>query len=651
MAEIQKVKVRWPGGDIPKPSRRDTLDLVDKANETDLVVLLSSEIASHVKHSLSAVKPTYVLLADTSFEQQEKAWQLPGVIGCGSVVTGRLPSDLLTILDEMVKRRVAEEGIRDGVEPDPKPPAPGSFATLTLGRMRRFMAELNHAITELRAIRESWRLADQPFLGIEKANWLDAVQACVRPPAKDDKEAQKASEQICLNLYNAIMAKSKRANKKGRWAKSFLDEVIRGFASRFGWGPSDVTSLGVGRQGVEKSDEDSTRWEIPSLLLEGETGTGKTLLAKYIRSCLGDLPFRQITCTNIPEKLLETELFGSMAGAFTDSKVTREGKVLAAYGGVIFLDEIGDMPLELQVKLLALLNEGLIYPDGWAGPDLRIPVVIVAATNRNLRHLIHQQMFRHDLYYRFDRRLAVPPLRQRVADLEQFVRILLGREAQRTAGQAIGMSREALAAMRAYAFPGNFRELEHVLSNAVRQARRGGGRMVLPEDLCFEPPRAKAVTAAFLLPIRKTSGQREIILRWSETWGDYHFLGTENSLEEEPDDLLSTLVRGVEAKTRIELHSDQVSKLDANFETLRMAGDTGEQTWYRFHLFLVSDAALLNRCFALADRAGQPAATAYAPSPFVVASEKDIEKGFIHQRRISEAVQECWQRLDAEGLL
>lgn len=648
MAESQKVKVRWPAS-TQKPLLA-ALDLVNEVNETDLVVLLSSEIASRGEDSRSAVKPTYVLLADTSFEQQEKAWQIPGVIGCGSVVTGRLPSDLLTILDEMVKRRVAEEGIRDGVEPDPKPPAPGSFATLTLGRMRRFMAELNHAITELRAIRESWRLADQPFLGIEKANWLDAVQACVRPPAKDDKEAQKAIEQTRLELYNAITSQG-RGSKKGRYTKNMLGTVIPGFASRFGWGPSDVTSVGVGCPCAEESAETAKRWEIPSLLLEGETGTGKTLLAKYIRSCLGDLPFRQITCTNIPEKLLETELFGSMAGAFTDSKVTREGKVLAAYGGVVFLDEIGDMPLELQVKLLALLNEGLIYPDGWAGPDLRIPVVIVAATNRNLRHLIHQQMFRHDLYYRFDRRLTVPPLRRRVADLEQFVGILLGREAQRTAGQAIGMSREALAAMKAYAFPGNFRELEHVLNNAVRQARCGGGRMILPEDLCFEPPRAKAVTAAFLLPIRINSGQRAIILRWSETWGDYHFLGAENSLEEEADDLLGTLVRGVKAKTDIQLRSEQVEKLEATLETLRMAGDTGEQTWYRFHLFRVSDNNLLNQCFALADRAGPPAATAYAPSPFVVASEKDIEKGFIHQRRISEAVQECWQRLDAEGLL
>lgn len=650
MAGIQKVKVRWPSGCGDRPSGND-LDFTDDVEEADLVVLLSSEIDSRGEAVLSPVKPRYVLLEDASLENRERAWQLPGLIGCGCVADGQLPSDLLTILAEMVDRRAAEEGIAVVVTPDPNPPAPGSFATLTLGRMRRFMAELNDTITELRAVRASWKLADEPFIGIEKAKWLDAVQACVRPPAKDDKEAQKAIEEIRLELYNAIMDGSRvRARKKNTWTEQFLPEVINGFAGRFGWNQADIDSVLSARQRREDGGESPRRWEIPSLLIEGETGTGKTLLAKYIRSCLGNIPFRQITCTNIPEKLLETELFGSMAGAWTDSKVTREGKVLGAYGGVVFLDEIGDMPLELQVKLLALLNEGLIYPDGWACPDLRIPVIIVAATNQNLRHLIHQEKFRHDLYYRFDRRLTVPPLRQRVADLEKLVGILLGREAQRHGGQAIGVSQGAIAAMKTYAFPGNFRELEHVLNTAVRQAQRAGGRTILPEDLCFEPPRAKTVTAAFLLPIRKNGTQRETILRWNETWGDYHFLGAENSRDVEGDDLLRTLARGVQEKTTIVLNSGQVT-LKAHIETLRMSGDTGEQTWYRFHLFLVSDHQLLEQCFALAAQAGQAAATGHAPSAFVVASEKDIEKGFIRQRRISDAVQECWQRLDAEGLL
>jgi transcriptional regulator of acetoin/glycerol metabolism len=202
--------------------------------------------------------------------------------------------------------------------------------------------------------------------------------------------------------------------------------------------------------------------------------------------------------------------------------------------------------------------------------------------------------------------------------------------------------------MKGYAFPGNFRELETVLKRAVRQAVRAGGTMILPEDLCFEPLQLQTSSAVFALAMRKsTDGRREVLLRWNEKWGNYHFIGGQSDPTQDGDDLMKTIVREFKEKTGIGLQTDHIEKLGGIMETMGYSGTTGHRTWYRFQFVKVTDAAMIRACFQLANgsiqNSGLPA--------FVVASDTDIAKGFIRFRRISESVQECWQRLDAEGLL
>ncbi len=640
MAEV--IRIRLPEGVTLPSDWKDTIQSDDTTS--DLVVLKSSEL--NQVPDLSG-KPIYVLLEDDSFQAIEQAWKVPGVIGCGQASGGKLPSDIAQIVFEMSRRRVEEEKQKlPVVTPDSNPPPEGSFVTLTLGRMRRFMADLNDALQELAQARKAWGLQPDPFLGISKAEWLDAVYACYRALEKEEK---KEVEELRKRIFDAITTSGKnRSRKKNCLGANDLGVILDRFGELFGWSSRDAQSV-PGYPGSKSQEApEPRRRAIPSLLIEGETGTGKTLLANYIRARLGDIPFRQVTCTNIPDNLLESELFGSMAGAFTDSKHTREGKVLAAYGGVVFFDEIGDLPLGLQVKLLALLNEGLIYPDGWHAPELRVPVVIVAATNRNLPRLIKNKQFRDDLYYRFDRRITVPPLRQRLGDLERLVAIILGRETHRPGAAAFGLSRDALAAMKAYAFPGNFRELENVLKHAVRQVFRVRGTMILPEDLCFEPLQLRTSSAVFALAVRMgEDGRREVLLGWNEGWGDYHFIGGRTEAGLDGNDSRTTIRRVFKEKTGIELAQNVIARLGGTMETMGYSGETGDRTWHRFQFFKLTDAKKINECFRLTNapdlESGLPA--------FVAVSDADIAKGFVHYRRISESVQECWQRLSSEGLL
>lgn len=205
-----------------------------------------------------------------------------------------------------------------------------------------------------------------------------------------------------------------------------------------------------------------------TILIEGESGTGKGLLAKEIHrlSPRGDRPMVTINCGAIPEQLLESELFGYRAGAFTGAQKDRSGRVAAADGGTLFLDEIGDLPSALQVKLLRLLQERVYEPLG----DMRsvtADVRILTATNRDLASLVAEGSFRGDLYYRVNViRLVMPPLRERAGDIPLLVEAILHRLSM-TRGKAIeAVSREAMQRLLGYSYPGNVRELENILEHA-----------------------------------------------------------------------------------------------------------------------------------------------------------------------------------------
>jgi len=201
-----------------------------------------------------------------------------------------------------------------------------------------------------------------------------------------------------------------------------------------------------------------------NLLIHGETGSGKEIAAKEIhkRSKNSKGPFVALNCAAIPATLLESTLFGHEKGAFTGAVRSQEGKFKAADGGTIFLDEIGDLSLELQAKLLRVLQERTVEPIG-SNRSIRINVRVLAATHRNLVKMIEAGTFRQDLYYRLaGSTLTLPPLRKRRADIP-----VLARELMRASdAEPVKISEEAFEKLMAYPWPGNVRELQHILEQA-----------------------------------------------------------------------------------------------------------------------------------------------------------------------------------------
>ncbi|MEZ0229918.1 MAG: sigma-54-dependent transcriptional regulator, partial [Planctomycetota bacterium] len=205
-----------------------------------------------------------------------------------------------------------------------------------------------------------------------------------------------------------------------------------------------------------------------SVLVTGETGTGKELVAHSLheRSPRASKPFVAVNCAAFPETLLEAELFGHEKGAFTGAALKREGRFKAAHGGTLFIDEIAEMPLTAQVKVLRVLQDGIVEPLG-TNKGVHVDVRVVTATHRDLKERIAKGLFREDLYYRLKvLDIAIPPLRDRRGDLPFLVDYFLLRSHRPGAAIPI-ISPDAWAALGHYAFPGNVRELEHAIEHAV----------------------------------------------------------------------------------------------------------------------------------------------------------------------------------------
>ena len=206
-----------------------------------------------------------------------------------------------------------------------------------------------------------------------------------------------------------------------------------------------------------------------TVLIAGESGTGKEVVARYIHnlSSRSDGPFMSINCGALPENLLESELFGHVKGSFTGAVRDKQGLFAAARGGSFFLDEVGEMPPSLQVKLLRVLQEREVIPVG-ATESIPVDVRIIAATNRNLEEEIRRGNFRSDLFYRLNViALDLPPLRERRDDLLHLIEAILNRLAAEAGGETRALSSEALDAVMVYDWPGNVRELENALEHAV----------------------------------------------------------------------------------------------------------------------------------------------------------------------------------------
>ena len=218
------------------------------------------------------------------------------------------------------------------------------------------------------------------------------------------------------------------------------------------------------------------------VLLRGESGTDKELVARavYHHSTRNNRPFLAVNCVAIPESLLESELFGFERGAFTGAANRRIGKIEQAAGGTVFLDEIGDMPISLQAKLLRLLQERQIERLGGGGP-VPVDVRIIAATNRDLEAAVSEGRFREDLYYRLNVvTLHLPPLRERLEDVPHLVRHFMNRIARELGRPAATPTDEALERLAAHSWPGNVRELQNLLRKMLILGR---GTAVRAEDV------------------------------------------------------------------------------------------------------------------------------------------------------------------------
>ncbi|MBJ6800814.1 sigma-54-dependent transcriptional regulator [Geomonas propionica] len=226
---------------------------------------------------------------------------------------------------------------------------------------------------------------------------------------------------------------------------------------------------------------------MANVLIYGESGTGKELVARTIHmmSQRNKGAFVAINCAAIPDNLLESELFGHEKGAFTGAIQARQGKFELAKGGTIFLDEIGEMPLSLQAKLLRVIQERAFERVGGTR-EMKADVRIIAATNRNLREEVDQRRFREDLYYRLNVfPLRLPPLRERIDIIDLLAEYFVRRFSSQLGKTLRGIEHDAVAALRRYHWPGNVRELQNVMERAVILSRDMVRTGTLPEEIVF----------------------------------------------------------------------------------------------------------------------------------------------------------------------
>ena len=326
---------------------------------------------------------------------------------------------------------------------------------------------------------------------------------------EDAELLREVANQVALAIANmksyeeiaALKAKLEKENV-------YLQEEIRtehNFEEIVGNSPALLDLL---RRVDQVAPTDST------VLIHGETGTGKELVARAIhnRSTRKDRPLVKVNCSAISAGLVESELFGHVKGAFTGAFERRIGRFELADGGTLFLDEVGELPLETQVKLLRVLQEREFEPVG-SNRSVHVDVRIIAATNRNLEDAISSGKFRSDLYYRLNVfPLVMPPLRERRADIPQLATFFLSRCARNVGKKMEGISAAATELLNRYSWPGNIRELQNVIERAVILSH--GSMLELENDLISvsvtEAPRDKVQAAEGTQPATQSSSLKTL---------------------------------------------------------------------------------------------------------------------------------------------
>jgi formate hydrogenlyase transcriptional activator len=353
---------------------------------------------------------------------------------------------------------------------------------------------LDHQQSLRRNLEEEQEFANERRLWAEGLRWLCIVPLILRGKCigtlsvvsrekdpysdQDEQFLQEVAIQVALAVEN-MKSYEEIATLKARLEKEniYLREEIRtehNFEEIVGNSPA---LLAVLRAVEQIAPTDST------VLIYGETGTGKELIARALhnRSARKDRALVTVNCSAISAGLVESELFGHLKGAFTGAIDRRIGRFELANGGTIFLDEIGELPLETQVKLLRVLQEQEFEPVG-SSRTQQVDVRVIAATNRNLKEMVETGRFRSDLFYRLNVfPLPLPPLRERQSDIPGLVALFLSRFAKRFGKKVEGVSQETMARLMNYPWPGNIRELQNVMERAV--VLSAGPTLRLDEDL------------------------------------------------------------------------------------------------------------------------------------------------------------------------
>lgn len=260
-----------------------------------------------------------------------------------------------------------------------------------------------------------------------------------------------------------------------------------------------------------------------SVLITGETGTGKELIARTVHfsGSRRDKPFLAVNCAALPENLLENELFGHEKGAFTGADRQRKGRFEMADGGTLFIDEVGEIPLSLQVKLLRVLQEKTFERIGSSSP-IQANVRIVAATNRDLDAMVKDGTFRQDLFYRLNVvSIKIPPLRERRKDIPPLAEVFIRRFASENNKRIAGISREAMDSLMKYAYPGNVRELENIIQQSVVLTRN---ETIMREDLPARVNESSLQNSGWIsgsgsLPEKAEAFEKSLILEALESSG------------------------------------------------------------------------------------------------------------------------------------
>ncbi len=312
--------------------------------------------------------------------------------------------------------------------------------------------------------------ADIPVIVLTAFGSLDTAVAAIRAGAYDFISKPVQLDALAIALRRAAQHRA-------------LREEVKRLRQEVGQGPrfDDLIGESPAMQRVYSLIERVAESDA-SVLITGESGTGKEVVARVLhrRSRRRAGPFVAVNCAAMPESLLESELFGHTRGAFTDAKDARSGLFVQARQGTIFLDEIGDMPLGLQPKLLRVLQERSVRPLG-ATAEIPIDVRIVSATNRDLETALEAKRFREDLYFRINViHIELPPLRARPGDILPIAQHFAVQFATRAEKNIRGISTAAAEKLLGYAWPGNVRELQNCIERAVALARY---EELSPDDL------------------------------------------------------------------------------------------------------------------------------------------------------------------------